>query len=309
VKNLNEKLLKNTISTLKQEDVPEFNLFEGDNYNVMLKMLAEHDNSFAKLIVADIPYNTKTKQSYTDNRDTIEWLEFISKRFILARDCLTDDGIIYVCINADNMPYVALILDNVFGEYNRYPPLIWENKKVSGKGAAIQCTNEYVLVYAKNKNKAKWNIHEYDEEELKAHNFIHKDEHFMDRGYFQKTQLEKKDHRVSDPHNSIRYFSVTAPDGTLIYPAKNCVWTFSQELFDFCNKNGFILVEKNSKGEWRVYRKNYAKVDFKRYVKTGEHNIFKRNAGIHHGNIITGLLWSSKLVGIEKGHATCGISC
>ena len=81
------------------------------------------------------------------------WLMFMYPRLLLARDLLTDDGVIFISIDDNEYNNISLLCNDVFGEENSVAQLVWEKKK---KGSYLSNDNtnikEYIQVYAKNKN-------------------------------------------------------------------------------------------------------------------------------------------------------------
>lgn len=157
------------------------NLFiEGDNLDA-LKMLQETYLGKVKMIYIDPPYNTGNDFIYEDDfaensedflkrsnqkdeegnrlianteangRFHSDWLSMMYTRLRLAKNVLSEDGVIYASIDDGEVQNLRKILDEVFGERNFVSQLVWEKKK---KGAFLSgaATNvkEYVIAYAKN---------------------------------------------------------------------------------------------------------------------------------------------------------------
>ncbi|SEQ92264.1 adenine-specific DNA-methyltransferase [Azotobacter beijerinckii] len=157
------------------------NLFiEGDNLEA-LKLLQETYIGKVKMIYIDPPYNTGNdfiyeddfseniddflKRSYqkdesgsrlvanaeSNGRFHSDWLTMIYSRLRLARNLLTDDGVIFISIGDEECQNLRKICDEIFGEKNFVSQLVWEKKK---KGAFLSgaATNvkEYIVTYTKN---------------------------------------------------------------------------------------------------------------------------------------------------------------
>ena len=158
---------------------------EGDNLDV-LKLLQETYLGKVKMIYIDPPYNTGNDFVYNDEygmnrtdwdevsgaydeegnqlldpmvRNTeangrfhTDWLNMIYPRLKLARDLLTDDGVIFISIDDNEVINLSKICDEVFGSVNYINHFAWVSnitgRQISGYGAAK--TWESVLVYAKN---------------------------------------------------------------------------------------------------------------------------------------------------------------
>lgn len=156
------------------------NLFiEGDNLEA-LKLLQETYLGKIKMIYIDPPYNTGNDFVYEDDfsqsvedflvqsnqkneegarlvanlasngRFHSDWLSMIYPRLRLARNLLSDDGVIFASIGDDECQNLRKVFDEIFGENNFITQLVWEKKK---KGAFLSgsSTNvkEYVIAYAK----------------------------------------------------------------------------------------------------------------------------------------------------------------
>lgn len=167
----------------KNWDTTQNLYIEGDNLEV-LKLLQKSYQNKIKMIYIDPPYNTGNDFVYKDNyRDNIsnyleitgqvdkegrkvgtnsekngryhtEWLNMIYPRLRLAKNILSDDGVIFISIDDNEIYNLKKICDEIFGEQNFVANLVWEKKK-KGSFLAKSITNikEYILVYSKEKQK------------------------------------------------------------------------------------------------------------------------------------------------------------
>lgn len=157
---------------------------EGDNLEV-LKLLQETYLGKIKMIYIDPPYNTGNDFVYNDEfgmrneewnevsgnydedgnqitgklekntesngRFHTDWLNMIYPRLKIAKDLLTDDGVIFISIDDNEQENLKKCCDEVFGAQNFIAQLVWEKKK---KGAFLSKNyinmKEYIIVYAKN---------------------------------------------------------------------------------------------------------------------------------------------------------------
>lgn len=163
---------------------------EGDNLDV-LKALRETYLGKVKMIYIDPPYNTGNDFVYNDDfaqsRDEFEetsglfdeegnqtidpmqrntesngrfhtdWLNMIYPRLKVARDLLSDDGVIFISIDDNEVENLRKICDEIFGKENLVANLIWEQGRKS-MAAQVAVNHEYCLIYCKNR---RYNI-EYD---------------------------------------------------------------------------------------------------------------------------------------------------
>ncbi len=131
-------------------------VIEGDNWDA-LRWLRMTWAGRVKCILVDPPYNTGNKDwVYNDHyRSTDDrwrhstWLEFLHRRFTLARDLLTQDGVMLVCINDENRAKLDLLLDEVMPGM-RVGSLVWRTRVGGNEGGAafLSDNHEHILVYA-----------------------------------------------------------------------------------------------------------------------------------------------------------------
>lgn len=140
------------------EDTPVNFLIEGDNLHT-LYLLEKSLKSNVDVIYIDPPYNTGNKDfsyddTFVDKEDLFrhsKWLSFMEKRLKVARELLTNDGVIFVSIDENEQANLDLLMDDVFGIENKIGEFIWKGR--SGKGGTnsqIAYQHEYIKVYAKN---------------------------------------------------------------------------------------------------------------------------------------------------------------
>ena len=152
---------------------------EGDNLDV-LKLLQETYLGKVKMIYIDPPYNTGSDFVYEDdfaqsveeyvansgqyddqgnrlveNKETngrfhTDWLNMIYPRLMVARDLLSDDGVIFISIDDNEQANLKKICDEVFGESNFATSLIWQKKTGASDAKGIASITEYILVYCNN---------------------------------------------------------------------------------------------------------------------------------------------------------------
>ena len=154
---------------------------EGDNLDV-LKCLKETYLHKVKMIYIDPPYNTGNDFVYEDDfaestseylansgqfdeqgrrlvantesngRFHTDWLNMIYPRLKVARDLLTDDGVIFISIDDNEVENLRKVCDEIFGESNFVTQFVWEKKKKpSFLNINIGTKTEYILCYAKNR--------------------------------------------------------------------------------------------------------------------------------------------------------------
>ena len=266
------------------------NLFiEGDNLDA-LKLLQENYLGKVKMIYIDPPYNTGNDFIYNDDfaenteeflirsnqidedgnrliantesngRFHSDWLSMMYSRLRLARNLLTDDGVIFISIDDNEQANLKKICDEILGEQNFVANLIWTNKEGGGSSDSnyFRIKHESIICYAKDKI----NLSILGTEISNRERYNSSDEYEVERGKYYLQKLGMGSIQYSE---SLDY-PIEAPDGTLIFPkdnnrGKKACWRWSKSKFEWGKKNGFIEIKKDSSNIWTVYSKQYLKCD------------------------------------------------
>ncbi len=159
-------LQENTELLINKGEELDHLIIEGDNYHSLSALSYTHKGKI-DLIYIDPPYNTGKKDfvyndNYVDSEDDYrhsKWLSFMNKRLKLAKELLSDDGVIFISIDDNEQANLKLLCDNIFGEtafINNFMWLHWKGKK-NQQSRTLQ---QYCLVYGKkNRNDLpKWSI-------------------------------------------------------------------------------------------------------------------------------------------------------
>lgn len=146
------------VAELSDQQAPWRNLvIEGDNFDALRWMRMTHAGK-VKCIYIDPPYNTGNKDwvyndRYMDAENRFRqstWLEFLYRRLTLARDLLSEDGVLLVSINDDQRSLLEMLLDEALPGM-RKGSLVWRTR--TGSNADQDCflsvDHEHVLVFAK----------------------------------------------------------------------------------------------------------------------------------------------------------------
>ena len=137
-------------------------LIEGDNLH-SLKLLEKTHKGKITVIYIDPPYNTGKKDFVYDDMMVAlddgfrhsKWLSFMNDRLLLAKSLLANNGIIFISIDDNEQATLKLLCDSIFGEENFISMLSVENNPKGRKNSSfVSVSNEYCLLYAKNKNSA-----------------------------------------------------------------------------------------------------------------------------------------------------------
>ena len=228
---------------------------EGDNLEV-LKLLREDYLGKVKMIYIDPPYNTGNDFVYEDDfsqtagefrdksgmfdedgnmilqnyevnsesngRFHTDWLNMIYPRLKVARDLLTEDGVIFISIDDNEVENLRKVCDEVFGERNFIAQLIWE-RAYSPKNDArfISNSHDYVIMFAKNiDNYVIGRLDRTDEANARYQNPDNDP-----RGGWKPSDLSVK------TYNAECDYPITTPTGRIIEPPAGRCWRLSKKAF------------------------------------------------------------------------------
>lgn len=254
----------------KDWDTTQNLYIEGDNLEV-LKLLQKGYQNKVKLIYIDPPYNTGKDFVYQDDyRDNLwnylaitgqlndenraistnsetggryhtNWLNMMYPRLKLARNLLTDDGVIFISIDEIEYSKLRNICDEIFGENNHIADFVWQNKKGGGNDAKyVAVEHEYIVMYSKNESELHELFEPYKPEYLKRY----KEEDSEGRFYWDTFKRK----------SGKQYYSITCPDGTTLEKdeyGNPISWLRSEARFKEDLKKGDIRITKGTKG-WSV---------------------------------------------------------
>lgn len=304
------KPIKKTLRPVKEDSVDWDNTqnlyIEGDNLEV-LKLLQKSYLGKVKMIYIDPPYNTGNDFVYHDdfamsadeyaeasgavdelgnkyikNMDSngrfhSDWCSMMYSRLMVARSLLSEDGVIFISIDDNEVENLRKICDEVLGENNFVTNIVWQSTAGSNTGTDIVTVTENILVYTKNRNVFKFNGKLSDE-----NSYTLSDEYENIRGKYSLDKMDRR--RVGSHYSEALNYPITMPDGSLRYPggyseksAEGWNYLWSKTKVDWGLKNGFIVFKQNN-GVWNVYNKRYSKVD-------NEGNVIERSTP--YRNLIT----------------------
>lgn len=228
------------------------NLFiEGDNLDA-LKLLQENYLGKVKMIYIDPPYNTGKDFIYSDNfaenieeflicsnqidedgnrliantesngRFHSDWLSMMYSRLRLARNLLTDDGVIFISIDDNEQMNLRKVCDEILGEQNFVSHVIWKKKYGIQNDAKFFSTNhDFILIYSKNISKYRQNLLPRTEEQDKRYTNRDNDS----RGVWKAGDLSVG--RVTEKD----IYEIITPSGRKVLPSNGRSWVVSQEKF------------------------------------------------------------------------------
>ena len=224
---------------------------EGDNLDV-LKCLKETYLHKVKMIYIDPPYNTGNDFVYEDDfaesaseylansgqfdeqgnrlvtntesngRFHTDWLNMIYPRLKVARDFLTEDGVIFISIDDNEVENLRKVCDEIFGESNFIATLVWE-RAYSPKNDAkyISNSHDYVLMYAK--SAANFVIGRLERTAEANARYSNPDND--PRGVWKPSDMSVK------TYNAECDYSITTPSGRVVEPPAGRCWSLSRNAF------------------------------------------------------------------------------
>ncbi|MEI0844406.1 DNA methyltransferase [Brachyspira pilosicoli] len=130
-------------------------IINGNNFAALCSLKAKFTGKI-KLIYIDPPYNTGNDTfSYNDNFNHSAWLVFMKDRLQLARELLSDDGSIYINIDYNEVHYLKVLMDEIFGRDNFQREIIWRIGWISGYKTSVNNyirNHDTILFYSKTNN-------------------------------------------------------------------------------------------------------------------------------------------------------------
>jgi adenine-specific DNA-methyltransferase len=156
-----------------EEEQARNSLIEGENLQAMTTLY--RDRGQVDLILTDPPYNTGKDFRYNDRWEEdpndpdlgklvavdddgrhTKWMRFMLPRLKVMRDMLKPTGVLAICIDYRELFRLGAMLDELFGEENRLAIINWQKSYAPKSDKThVSTATEYVLVYAKNENRAK----------------------------------------------------------------------------------------------------------------------------------------------------------
>lgn len=279
----------------KEENKNSENLYiVGDNLDALKHLLGSYAGKI-KCIYIDPPYNTGSDgfvypDTFSFNAKELAetigieeeeaeriinlkgksshsaWLTFMYPRLILARELLSDDGVIFISIDDNEQANLKMACDEVFGEENIIDTLIWKGKGGGQDSTFYVKAYESILCYARNISQFALSTYEIDEDDA-GYNYYDEEKKLK-----YKRQLARKwgsNARREDRPNL--YFPVIAPDGTEVYPhlpdGTSGSWRHNKLRLQLEIERGEFEFIKDSNNEWVLYQKIYASPDGKKVRK------------------------------------------
>lgn len=228
-------------------------LIKGDNVISLYKLRETHHSSI-KCIYIDPPFNTgKVFDHYSDALDRDQWLSMMKVRLELMYDLLSEDGAIFVHIDDSEMPYLRILLDEIFNcTSNKYnsrsnyiTTIIWQKKNSPQNDAKFfSDVHDYILVYAKDWKKFTMNKLERTEIQNNRYKNIDNDP----RGPWTSSDLT-----VKTPSEHLIY-EIVLPSGRIVTPSSSRSWSVTEEKYEELVKDNRIWFGKSGNAMPRLKR-------------------------------------------------------
>ena len=142
--------------TVDKVSIEDNLILKGNNLLALHSLLPKYKGK-VKLIYIDPPYNTGSDGfDYNDSFNHSSWLTFIRKRLTTAKQLLHDSGTIAISIDHNELAYLILLTDEIFGKENLKNIISVKRGSVTGAkviNPGVVNISEYVLLYAKQSNK------------------------------------------------------------------------------------------------------------------------------------------------------------
>ncbi|MEN9551956.1 MAG: hypothetical protein RI935_333 [Candidatus Parcubacteria bacterium] len=267
------KEVKNRKVSIK-DSLPDNLLIEGDNYHSLSVLNYTHKGKI-DLIYIDPPYNTgasdwRYNNDYIDGNDQwrhSKWISLMKNRLLLAKNLLSEEGVIYCAIDHYELFGLGLLCDEIFGETNRLGVVTVVHKPEGRQFANFfSPSNEFMLVYAKNKSSAKLNQVILDEEQKERFNESDEKGTYYLKNFIRLTD-GKYSLRENSPEgfypiyvsNDLTSFSLEKITGyTAVFPITDRgverTWKTFGDTFMEKVKEGHIIA-KNEDGKINLYEK------------------------------------------------------
>ena len=236
---------------------------EGDNLDV-LKLLRETYLGKVKMIYIDPPYNTGNDFVYEDdfaedtdsymgrsgqydeqgnqlvqNTDSngrfhTDWLNMIYPRLRVAKDLLSEDGVVFISIDDNEVENTRKICNEVFGESNFYAEIVWQKRTSPDARFNLGAAHDYVLVYAKNWDILRYSLNKEKLSDERTSQYKNPDND--PRGSWASVDITgQTGHATSN-----QFYEIITPSGTKMRPPAGRCWALAESTFKALVADGRI---------------------------------------------------------------------
>ena len=273
-------------------EAPNHILIEGDNLEALTTLSYTHAGKI-DVIYIDPPYNTGNKDfiyndSFVDKEDGYrhsKWLSFMNKRLKIAKNLLSDKGVIFISIDDNEQAPLKQLCDEIFGERNFVAKFDWRKKTGANDAKDIAVITESILLYSNSKvlavEREIWNR---DEGSRNMKRFKFSDEFVETRGKYYLDTLDRGGLQYSDSMN----YGIEAPDGGMIYPNGRSefvndgwIWKWGKDKVKWGLENKFLEFVKSKKSSGSKYT-----IKYKVYENVDNEGNIRKKVGRAFTNLI-----------------------
>jgi adenine-specific DNA-methyltransferase len=262
-------------------------IIEGDNLEV-LKLLQKAYYGKVKMIYIDPPYNTGKEFIYPDNfregladylrysgqvdeegfkvsanaetdgRYHSKWLSLMYPRLFLARNLLSEDGVLFVSIDDHEVQNLRPILNEIFGEENAIATFVWKRKAGGGDDSGhVAAEHDYILCYARDEGQCHLTsiMHESPSMTAKYNRQENGRRYYLER--LDKTALT---------YSATMDFPIECPDGSFVSPPQpdparpSTAWRWGSATVE-ARRDELEFLQDPKTREWRIYTRTWMSTD------------------------------------------------
>ena len=235
-----------------EHDLYDNQLIFGDNL-LALQSLATDPNVRGKVkcIFIDPPYNTGSAfEHYDDGMEHSLWLGMMRERLELLRELLSEEGSIWISLDDNEVHYLKVLADEIFGRSKFISNIVWQSKDTPGNNSAgIAQTHNHVLVYCKS-NSFKINLLDRTEDQLSNYKNLDNDE----RGPWLGTPLTRAEFRERD------YYTLKNDAGREVLPPQGSSWRRPRQKIQELSAEKRIYWGRNGDADFPVEKKFLSEV-------------------------------------------------
>ncbi len=227
-------------------DIFDNRLILGDNL-LALRALESEFAGKIRCIYIDPPYNTGAAfEHYDDGIEHSLWLSLMRDRLEILRKLLTRDGSLWVSIDDSEMPYLRVLLDEVFGRDSFIASNVWQKRYSRENREAIGDAHEYVVVYAVDPEAFKVSRNRVSLDEKSA--AVYKNPNNDPRGRWRGIPMTAQGWRPN------QMYPITTPTGVVHKPPVGRCWSTTEDNFKRLLAEGRIYFGKSGDSQPSVIR-------------------------------------------------------
>ena len=218
-------------------------LIFGDNL-LALKALEQEFTGKVKCIYIDPPYNTGSAfEHYDDGVEHSLWLSLMRERLEILWRLLSNDGSFWVSIDDYEMPYLRILLDEVFARKSFLATNVWQKRYSRENREAIGDVHEYVIVYAKSPEvfKETRNLLPLTDEQRK----VYKNPNNDPNGPWRTIPITAQAGHATKS----QFYTIIGPNGKKFDPPPGNCWRYTRDAFERLLAEGKIYFGKDGNSQ------------------------------------------------------------